>query len=79
MPLSPEILDFIREHLQDDPNRLSFQRKNYPDNRVDIAVEQIRARKRIKEKLPSWFANPDIYYPSELEGCGKGYGFLPPY
>lgn len=73
MPLSPEILDFIREHLQDDPNRLSFQRKNYPDNRVDIAVEQIRARKRIKEKLPSWFVNPDIYYPSELatEQCSS--------
>ncbi len=73
MLLSSEILDFVREHLDDDPARLQFQRKNYPDNRVDIAVEQIHARARIKDKLPSWFAHPGIFYPSALatEQCSS--------
>ena len=73
MLLSSEILDFVREHLDDDPARLQFQRTNYPDNRVDIAVEQIHARARIKDKLPSWFAHPGIFYPSALatEQCSS--------
>lgn len=73
MPLSSEILHFVREHLDDDPNKLQFQKKNYPDNRVAIAVEQIRARERIRTKLPSWYANTAVFYPSELatEQCSS--------
>lgn len=73
MTLTPEIRQFIKEHLDDDPDRLLFQKKNYTDKRVERAVEQIYTRKRIKDKVPSWYANPDIFFPSELatEQCSS--------
>ncbi len=38
-----------------------------------VAVEQIQARENIKEKLPSWYACRDIFYPSKLstEQCSS--------
>lgn len=38
-----------------------------------LAVEQIQARENIKEKLPSWYACRDIFYPSKLstEQCSS--------
>lgn len=73
MFISPEILDFAREHLNDDPDKLQFQQKKYPDKRVTVAVEQIRARERIRAKLPSWHANTAVFYPSGLatEQCSS--------
>lgn len=66
MPLNPEISRFIREHLDDNPDQLLWKKNEYPDDRVVVAVEQIQARENIKEKLPSWYACRDIFYPSKL-------------
>lgn len=66
MPLNPEISRFIREHLDDNPDQLLWKKNEYPDDRVVVVVEQIQARENIKEKLPSWYACRDIFYPSKL-------------
>ena len=73
MPLNPEISRFIREHLDDNPDQLLWKKNEYPDDRVVLAVEQIQARENIKEKLPSWYACRDIFYPSRLstEQCSS--------
>lgn len=73
MPLNPEISRFIREHLDDNPDQLLWKKNEYPDDRVVLAVEQIQARENIKEKLPSWYACRDIFYPSKLstEQCSS--------
>ena len=73
MPLNPEISRFIREHLDDNPDQLLWKKNEYPDDRVVVAVEQIQARENIKEKLPSWYACQNIFYPSKLstEQCSS--------
>lgn len=73
MPLNPNIFRFIQEHLDDNPDQLLWKKNDYPDNRVVIAVEQIQARENIKDKLPSWYACRDIFYPSKLstEQCSS--------
>ncbi|HJA14285.1 MAG TPA: SAM-dependent methyltransferase [Candidatus Butyricimonas faecavium] len=73
MPLNPDISRFIREHLDDDPDQLLWKKNDYPDDRVVLTVQQIQARENIKEKLPSWYACRDIFYPSKLstEQCSS--------
>ena len=64
---------FHPEHLDDNPDQLLWKKNEYPDDRVVLAVEQIQARENIKEKLPSWYACRDIFYPSKLstEQCSS--------
>ncbi len=73
MPLSLDTLRFIREHLDDNPDQLLWKKNEYPDDRVIRAVEQIQARENIKDKLPSWYACRDLFYPSKLstEQCSS--------
>ena len=73
MTLHPDILRFIQEHLDDDPEQLSWKKNEYPDDRVVLTVEQIHARKNIRDKLPAWHAYREIYYPSRLstEQCSS--------
>lgn len=61
-----EIKDFIQEHLNDSTEKLLFSAKRYPDIDVKYAVKQIIARQHIKDKLPSWYLNFDLIFPSQI-------------
>ncbi len=64
---------FIREHLNDDTNKLLL-RKNIPsDVDVKFAVQQIEGRQKAKEKLPALANCPDFIFPSTLsmEQCSS--------
>lgn len=67
------IKDFIREHLTDNTDRLLLNASRYPGIDVPYAVGQISARRQIKDKLPSWYANEDLVFPSRLsaEQCSS--------
>lgn len=71
--LTPEIKDFIRQHFTDDTDKLLLNAKRYSPIDIPFAVDQIRARRQIKEKLPTWFTNPDLLFPSRLsaEQCSS--------
>lgn len=73
MELSPEMKEFIRNHAYGDTDKLLLSSQRYPDIDIPFAVSQILARRQIREKLPSWFANGDIIYPSRLstEQCSS--------
>ena len=64
--LSPELRQFIQEHLQDEPERLLLSAGRYPTVDVRMAAQQIAARQHIREKLPEWYALPDLVFPSAL-------------
>lgn len=68
-----ELKQFIKEHAADDINRLLLGASRYPDIDVPFAVEQIRARKQIKEKLPSWYLNDNLIFPAKIavEQCSS--------
>lgn len=73
MYLSPEIKLFIREHFNEDTNRLMLSASRYPEMNVPFAVDQILARRQIREKLPSWYAYEDLIFPSRIsaEQCSS--------
>jgi len=60
MNWTPELKAFIAQHLDDDTDRLLLSANRYPDIDVREAVEQICARRQIRNKLPEWYANPDV-------------------
>ena len=60
MKWTPQICDFIAAHLNDDTAKLLFAAHRYPEFDMPFVVEQIEARKRLRNKLPEWYANPDL-------------------
>jgi len=70
-PLS--LKQFIQEHMKDDLNNLLLSASRYPDIDIAFAVDQISARRQIREKLPEWYANPDLLFPGRIaaEQCSS--------
>jgi hypothetical protein len=65
---------FIKEHAEDDLRQLVLQTSRYKGIDLRFAAGQIAARRRMKDKLPEWYANEDLIYPSSLaaEQCSSG-------
>lgn len=55
---------FITTHLQDDPFQLALKYGSDPLQKLLIA--QIQARQKIRKKLPEWYANPELIFPTTL-------------
>lgn len=64
---------FIKEHLQDDVNKLLLSSKRFSDINMELVVDQIISRRQIREKLPSWYGNYDLYFPAKItvEQCSS--------
>ena len=60
MNWTPQIRDFIAAHQNDDTVKLLFAAHRFPEFDMTFVVEQIEARKRLRTKLPEWYANPDL-------------------
>ena len=65
-------VDFILRHDEDDPVRLLLScdklREQDPDIDVDLAVTTLEVRRKLKNKVPEWYAVPSLVYPSRLSG-----------
>lgn len=68
-----ELRLFIKEHATDDTTRLLLSASRYPDIDMSFAVEQILARRQIKDKLPSWYVNDYLVFPAKIaaEQCSS--------
>lgn len=66
-------INFIKEHLADDLTRLLLSASKYPDLDIPFLADQIAARRQIKDKLPSWYANLSLIFPSRIsaEQCSS--------
>ena len=62
------LTDFILQHAQDDPVRLLLSRDKYPDIDLDLAVTTLEVRRKLRTKVPQWYAVPSLVYPSRLSG-----------
>lgn len=61
-----DFFSFIKEHLDDDIHTLLLKKnKNFPFDYI-FAVEQIEIRKKIKQKLPNWYENFRLIFPTKL-------------
>ena len=60
--------DFILQHASDDPVRLLLSRDKFPDIDIDIAVTTLEVRRKLRTKVPEWYAVPSLIFPSRLSG-----------
>lgn len=51
---------FVTQHLSDNLDRLLLSAHRYPGIDMPYAVDQIEARRRLRTKLPEWFALDNI-------------------
>lgn len=62
------------EKFQDEPIfSLALRAKSFPDVDISLAIRQIDGLRTAREKLPTWFACPEILYPEHLslEQCSS--------
>ena len=58
--------EFIISHSEDDTSRLILGRDKWPDVDVPLAVNIIESRRKIRQKLPEWYAVPGLIYPDRI-------------
>lgn len=64
--LQPDEITFIQANLKADPYQIGLAAQKISDlNRIKL-INQIQARQKLKEKLPTWTANPHLFFPSSL-------------
>ena len=65
--------NFVLAHDDDDPARLLLSASRWPDIDIRRAARAIEARRKVRDKIPSWLAHPAIDYPSSLslEQCSS--------
>ena len=65
--------DFILQHEGDDPVRLLLARDKYPEVDIDLAVTTLEVRRKLRTKVPEWYAVPSLIYPFRLsvEQCSS--------
>jgi len=60
---SEESIDFIKDHINDDPAEIMLQSRKFPELPMRDIVVQIASRQKAKDKLPEWFGNYDLILP----------------
>ena len=73
MKMTEPLRKFILEHAEDDVTALLLSAALHKNINVKTAVEQITARRRIKNRLPMWHNESRLFYPSVLaaEQCSS--------
>ena len=56
-------IDFIKDHINDDPAEIMLQSRKFPELPMRDIVVQIASRQKAKDKLPEWFGNYDLIFP----------------
>lgn len=64
--LHVSVQDYISENLQTDISKILFKGETFEGVTTQQIVEQIEAKKKCKEKLPTWFHTNGIYFPNKL-------------
>jgi hypothetical protein len=65
--------DFILEHENDDTNDLLLGKGKWPDIDMEAAAGTIISRRKLKTKVPQWYAVPQLIFPVPLaaEQCSS--------
>lgn len=73
LPLPDSLQDFIARHESASTDDLLLHAQRYPGIDMAFAVNQIIARRHIKDKLPLWYCNQALVFPSRIasEQCSS--------
>tara|TARA_R110000868_G_scaffold58741_2_gene180964 strand:- start:3595 stop:4800 length:1206 start_codon:yes stop_codon:yes gene_type:complete len=68
-----ELMQFVQDHLKEDPAQLLLRHKNVPGIDLKIAAQQIAMRQKAAKKLPFWASHPSLIFPPSLsmEQCSS--------
>ncbi|WP_419211048.1 class I SAM-dependent methyltransferase [Maribacter sp. X9] len=64
--LSEEVQEYINANLSTDIHKILLKKSPFNDVSSKEVVEQIESKLKCKQKLPTWFATKNIYYPNKL-------------
>ena len=64
--LRQDIQDFITENSGVLVSKLALQKNPFPEIDWILILNQIEAKSKAKEKLPTWFSTENIIYPSKI-------------
>lgn len=64
--LNSDIQDFILQNLQNPISKLALQKNPFPNIEWKLILNQIEAKAKSKDKLPTWFNAKDIIYPPKI-------------
>lgn len=64
--LHPEIQKFITTNIGADSSKLALQKNPFPDVNWIAILNQIAAKTKAKDKLPTFFRTENIIYPSKI-------------
>ena len=64
---------FVSEHIGDDTTRLIMNKAKWPDIDMDLAVNCIESRRKLKGKVQEWCDEPRLIFPRKLsaEQCSS--------
>ena len=67
------LIDFVSQHLGDDTTRLILDRNKWPEIDIELAVNCIESRRKLKGKVKEWYENPVLIFPAKLsaEQCSS--------
>ena len=61
-----EVQDFIETNLNESISKLALQKNPFPDLDYKLIINQLEAKSKAKDKLPTWFSSKNIIYPSKI-------------
>lgn len=64
--LQPQIQEFIEQQIGNSISKIAFQKNPFPDVEWISILNQIEAKTKAKDKLPTWFKTKNIVYPSKI-------------
>ncbi|KAF2508827.1 THUMP-like domain-containing protein [Flavobacterium foetidum] len=64
--LHPDIQEYIIQNTGADITKLALQKNPFPEVEWITILNQIEARSKAKDKLPTWFAASNIVFPSKI-------------
>lgn len=64
--LTNEIQEFIQSNLDVNPSELALKKNPFPAIDYPEVINQIIAKKKSKDKLPTWFNTKNIIYPAKI-------------
>lgn len=64
--LENDVQAFIEAHLCNDTARLLLKKSPFPQLEMRLIVEQIQAKRKVRDKLPSWFSLRGLIFPPQM-------------
>lgn len=64
---------FVSEHINDDTSKLILNKSKWPHIDMELAVNSIESRRKLKGKVPEWCDIPTLIFPAKLsaEQCSS--------